>query len=242
MSGTTAPGTGSTGTVEQTWALILALSRRLGPEEQSVRSGGWQTGIATGLAGKTLGLVGVGRLGKAVALVGKAFSMRVIAWSPHLDQKRADEAGVELSPSLEVLLSTADVVSLHLVLAASTTNLLNATNLALLKPSAFLINTSRGPLINEASLVDLVTSGKIRGVGLDVFDVEPLPSNHPLRTAKNVALSPHMGLPFPPFFSFVHFSEPLRIRVCGRQELPSLVSANCGKYCWILGWKAPAPP
>ncbi|GAA5920774.1 hypothetical protein JCM1841_004183 [Sporobolomyces salmonicolor] len=194
VSGTAGPGGGSSvGTVEQTWALILALSRRIRQEHESVRSGRWQTGLATGLAGKQLGLIGVGRLGSQVAAVGKAFGMSVVGWSPNLTEERAEQAGVNLAASLEDLLSISDVVSLHLVLAESTKGLLGAKELALLKPEAFLVNTSRGPLIDEAALLDTLRSGAIRGAGLDVFDQEPLPVNHPLRRMDNVVLSPHMG-------------------------------------------------
>ncbi|GAA5902185.1 hypothetical protein JCM5296_006623 [Sporobolomyces johnsonii] len=194
VSGTGRPeGDSSAGTVEQTWALILALSRRIRQEHESVRGGRWQAGLATGLARKQLGLVGVGRLGSQVAAVGKAFGMSVVGWSPNLTTERAEQAGVKLAASLEDLLSTSDVVSLHIVLAESTKGLLGARELALLKPEAFLVNTSRGPLIDEAALLDTLRSGAIRGAGLDVFDQEPLPVDHPLRTMDNVVLSPHMG-------------------------------------------------
>ncbi|TNY21830.1 D-isomer-specific 2-hydroxyacid dehydrogenase NAD-binding protein [Rhodotorula diobovata] len=193
------PSGGSSGAVEQTWALILALARRVLQEHESVRQGGWISGTGTGLAGKTLGLVGVGRLGKEVAKVGRAFGMRVQAWSPHLTAERAQEAGVDFAESLDALLSTSDIVSLHLILASSTRGLLGARELGLLKPSAFLVNTSRGPLIDEAALVEALQTGKLRGAGLDVYDVEPLPKDHPLRTLPNVVLSPHMGGLFPSF-------------------------------------------
>ncbi|KPV78474.1 uncharacterized protein RHOBADRAFT_33169 [Rhodotorula graminis WP1] len=186
-------GGGSSGAVEQTWALILALARRVVDEHASMRAGAWISGTATGLAGKTLGLVGAGRLGKEVARVATAFGMRVRAWSPHLTPERARGAGVEFVASLDELLETSDVVSLHLILASTTRGLLGARELALLKPTAFLVNTSRGPLIDEAALVDALQSGRLRGAGLDVYDVEPLPEEHPLRTLANVVLSPHMG-------------------------------------------------
>ncbi|GAA6001922.1 hypothetical protein JCM10207_002381 [Rhodosporidiobolus poonsookiae] len=194
VSGTGRPGGSlSTGTVEQTWALILALARRLRPEHDSVRSGGWQTGVAIGLAGKTLGLVGVGNLGTAVATVAKAFGMRVKGWSPHLTHERAENAGVELAPSLEDLLETSDVVSIHIVSSDSTRGLLGAKELARLKSTAILVNTSRGPIVDEKALLDLLERGAILGAGLDVFDQEPLLKDHPLRTLDNVVLSPHMG-------------------------------------------------
>ncbi|ORY85344.1 D-isomer-specific 2-hydroxyacid dehydrogenase NAD-binding subunit [Leucosporidium creatinivorum] len=191
VSGTSANGNASTGTCEQTWALILALSRRLIPEYDALRSGGWQTGFATGLAGKQLGLIGVGRLGKQVAAVGRAFGMKVVAWSPNLTDERAEEAGVERAKTLEALMKGSDVVSVHIVHSERTTGLLGAKELGWLKPTAFLVNTSRGPIIDEKALLDI--SGRIGGVGLDVFDEEPLPKEHPLRSASNVVLSPHMG-------------------------------------------------
>ncbi|GAA5980607.1 hypothetical protein JCM10908_001706 [Rhodotorula pacifica] len=183
----------SAGAVEQTWALILALARRVISEHEGMRVGGWITGVATGLAGKTLGLVGVGRLGADVARIGKAFGMRVIAWSPHLTPERAEQAGAEFAPSLEDLLRQSDFVSLHLVLADSTRGIIGVSQLAQMKQSAFLINTSRGPLVDEDALVEALRAGKIRGAGLDVYDQEPLPREHVLRTLSNVVLSPHMG-------------------------------------------------
>lgn len=202
------------GTVEQTWALILALSRRIIPEYESVRQGGWQVSTATGLSGKTLGLVGVGRLGSTVAKVSRlapstcgskadhqtwsmqvaqAFGMHVIGWSPHLTPSRAAAAGVSLAPSLNALLTTADVVSLHLVFAPSTKGIIGSRELALLKKTAFLINTSRGPLIDEEALLEVIKAGGIAGVGLDVYGEEPLPRDAEIRRQKNVVLSPHMG-------------------------------------------------
>ncbi|GAA5887733.1 hypothetical protein JCM6882_001514 [Rhodosporidiobolus microsporus] len=183
----------STGTVEQTWALILALARRVREEHESVRSGGWQTGVATGLMEKTLGLIGVGNLGTEVAQVGKAFEMKVQGWSPNFTQARADDAGVGFALSLEELLKTSDVVSIHIVSSDSTRGLLGKEQLALLKPSAILVNTSRGPIVDEEALLDVLRRGAIRGAGLDVFNEEPLAKDHPVRTLDNVVLSPHMG-------------------------------------------------
>jgi len=195
VSGTTSNGTGASGTVEQTWGLILALSRRIVKEHENVRDGGetWQTGVATGLRGKQLGVIGVGRLGKEVANVGRAFGMKVVGWSPNLTSERAEEAGVDLARSLEDLLKTSDVVTLHMVLSEQTRGLIGKKELDCLKPTSFLVNTSRGPLIDEGALVEALREGKIQGAGLDVFDVEPLPKEHPLRTMDNVVLSPHMG-------------------------------------------------
>ncbi|GAA5840465.1 hypothetical protein JCM5353_001120 [Sporobolomyces roseus] len=195
VSGTTSSGTGANGTVEQTWGLILGLSRRIVKEHANVRDGSeiWQTGVATGLRGKQLGVIGVGRLGKEVANVAKAFGMKVVGWSPNLTRTRAEEAGVELAGSLEDLLKTSDVVTLHMVLSEKTKGLIGKKELDCLKPTSFLVNTSRGPLIDEGALVEVLREGKIKGAGLDVFDVEPLPKDHPLRTMNNVVLSPHMG-------------------------------------------------
>ncbi|BGP57231.1 D-3-phosphoglycerate dehydrogenase [Rhodotorula sphaerocarpa] len=183
----------SAGAVEQTWALLLALARRVLVEHESVRGGGWISGVATGLAGKTLGLVGVGRLGKDVARIGAAFGMRVMAWSPHLTSERAQEAGAEFAPTLGDLLRASDFVSLHLVLSDSTRGLIGATELAEMKRTAFLVNTSRGPLVDEDALLRALRDEAIRGAGLDVYDSEPLPVQNPLRTMPNVVLSPHMG-------------------------------------------------
>ncbi|GAA5898965.1 D-2-hydroxyacid dehydrogenase family protein [Sporobolomyces salmoneus] len=200
VSGTDSEETRSaSGTVEQTWALILALSRRVVKEHENLtrpsesRGEVWQTGVATGLKGKTLGLIGVGRLGKQVVQVGKAFGMRVMGWSPNLTKERAEEAGVELAGSLEELMRTSDVVSLHIILSEKTRGMLGYKEVGWMKRTAFLINTSRGPLINGYDLLYALTYERIAGAGLDVFDDEPLPKNHLLRTFDNVVLSPHMG-------------------------------------------------
>lgn len=207
VSGTVSGSNKSEGTVEQTWALILALSRRLILEHDGVRNGAWQTGVATGLSGKQLGLVGVGRLGQAVARIGVAFGLDVVGWSPNLTEERAREAGVELAPSLDYLLSSSDIVSIHIVEAPSTIGLIGASQLALLKPAAFLVNTSRGPIVDEEALIDALEKRSFGGAGLDVFAQEPLPLNHRLRQLDNVVLSPHMGELAPPMvlllFSYI---------------------------------------
>lgn len=180
------------GTVEQTWSLLLNLARRTRVEDLSVRGGDWQTGICFGLHGKTIGLVGVGRLGKSVANVAKAFGMKVIGWSPNLTKERAEEAGVKYINSLEELIKSSDVVTLHLVLAPSTRGIIGRKELGWMKKKAILINTSRGPLVDEEALIETLQDGRILGAGLDVYDVEPLPRDHVLRTLQNVVLSPHM--------------------------------------------------
>ncbi|KAL0951328.1 hypothetical protein HGRIS_008033 [Hohenbuehelia grisea] len=190
-------GTGGKGnsTLEHIWALLLSSVRHIAHDDYNTKSGiaQWQTRIPVGLAGRTLGLIGVGRLGSQTAKVAKAFNMRVVGWSPHLTQDRAEAAGVEFIETKEQLLRESDVVSLHMVLSPSTQHLITAADLSLLKPSAFFINTSRGPLVEEQALIQVLQSKKIAGAGLDVFDVEPLPLDHPLRSLDNVTLTPHTG-------------------------------------------------
>ena len=177
---------------ELTWALILALARHIPAEDATVRAGGWQVSVGTYLSGRTLGIVGLGRLGGKVAEVGRAFGMEVVAWSPHLTAERAAERGARFLPKLD-LFRAADVVTVHMVLAASTRGLVGEPELRAMRPSAFLVNTSRGPLVDEAALIRALTEGWIAGAGLDVFDQEPLPADHPLRTAPRTVLTPHVG-------------------------------------------------
>jgi phosphoglycerate dehydrogenase-like enzyme len=181
------------GTAELTWALVLAVARHLPQEDASVRAGGWQQTIGTDLAGGTLGLLGLGRLGERVARIGLAFEMDVVAWSANLTDERAAEVGVRRAASKEELLRTADVVSVHLQLSDRTRGLVGARELELMKPSAILVNTSRGPIVDEAALVRALREGTIAGAGLDVFDVEPLPRHHPLRELRRAVLTPHLG-------------------------------------------------
>lgn len=179
-------------TAEHTWALILAAARHLGTELPAMRHGGWQTTIGTGLSGATLGLLGLGNLGSRVARVGQAFGMNTIAWSQHLTEERAAGHGVTLV-SKEDLFATADVVSIHLVLSSRTRGLVGAGELAAMKPDALLVNTSRGPIVDEGALVEVLRRNEIGGAALDVYDVEPLPADHPLRGLSNVVLTPHLG-------------------------------------------------
>ncbi|MCW1821616.1 MULTISPECIES: D-2-hydroxyacid dehydrogenase family protein [Mycolicibacterium] len=192
--GITVSGTGGaiTPTVEHTWALILGLQRHLVVEDQRIRDGLWQSTIGSDLHGATLGLVGVGRIGSRVAAIGSAFGMNVIAWSPHLTEERADLAGV-VRVEREALFSDADVVSLHLVLAESTRGLVGAAELEAMKPSAILVNTSRGGLVDEDALAEALRGNKIRGAALDVYHHEPLPAGHPLASLPNTLLTPHLG-------------------------------------------------
>jgi phosphoglycerate dehydrogenase-like enzyme len=180
-------------TAELTWGLILALFRRIPQEDTETRAGRWQTTIGEGLQGKTLGVLGLGRLGSQVATIGLAFGMDVMAWSQNLTTERATEIGAELAPSIEALLERADIVSVHLVLSDRTRGLLGAAQLARMKQNAYLVNTSRGPIVEEGALIDALKSRSIAGAGLDVFDREPLPPRHPLLGLDNVVLTPHIG-------------------------------------------------
>lgn len=182
----------ASGPSELTWALILGLSRQLVVEHHNVCTGGWQTTVGKDLAGATLGVLGLGRIGSQVASVGRAFGMQVLAWSPHLTTDRAAANGATAAP-LDTVLAAADVVTLHLVLSASTRGVLAARELALMKPGALLINTSRGPLVDEPAMRDALARGHLGGVGLDVYDREPLPPTHPLRRAPRTLLTPHVG-------------------------------------------------
>ncbi|MCC6237140.1 MAG: D-2-hydroxyacid dehydrogenase family protein [Dehalococcoidia bacterium] len=193
--GVTVSGTRALGapTAELTWGLILGLLRHIPAEDAAIRSGRWQTSVGVGIEGKTLGVLGLGRLGSQVARVGLAFGMHVLAWSQNLTQARAEEVGVELAPSKEALLGRADVVTVHLVLSDRTRGLLGAADLARMRPTAFLVNTSRGPIVDEAALVAALHDGTIAGAALDVFDEEPLPEGHPLLDAPHLVLTPHLG-------------------------------------------------
>jgi phosphoglycerate dehydrogenase-like enzyme len=179
-------------TAEHTWALILAAARNLPAEAQSMRDGGWQVGVGTGLHGKTLGLLGLGRLGSRVAKVGQAFGMETIAWSQNLTADKAAEHGVT-AVSKEDLFARADVLSIHLVLSERSRGLVGAAELAMMKPTAILVNTSRGPILNEDALLDALRRKKIACAAIDVYDIEPLPADHPLRALDNAVLTPHLG-------------------------------------------------
>jgi phosphoglycerate dehydrogenase-like enzyme len=179
-------------TAELTWGLIIALTRHICVEDRNVREGGWQTTIGPELAGRTLGLIGLGRLGTRVAAYGAAFEMRVVAWSQNLDGERARNLGVE-PVGLDELLQSADVVSIHTRLSDRTRGLIGLRELELMKPTAYLVNTSRGPIIDEQALLAALQEKRIAGAALDVFDDEPLPREHPLRSAPNTVVTPHIG-------------------------------------------------
>jgi phosphoglycerate dehydrogenase-like enzyme len=178
--------------VELTWGLILALARKIPQEAQAMRAGAWQTTIGVGLHGKTLGIVGLGRLGRDVAKIGQAFGMHVVAWSQNLTAAVTEPLRVTLVDK-RTLLQTADVISLHLVLSARTRHLIGEAELGAMKPTALLINTARGPIVDEAALLAALRGHRIAGAGLDVYDEEPLPTDHPLRRLDNVVLTPHLG-------------------------------------------------
>ncbi|EMY32790.1 phosphoglycerate dehydrogenase-like oxidoreductase [Arthrobacter crystallopoietes BAB-32] len=179
-------------TAEHTWALIHAATRHLDVELGAIASGGWQTTLGRGLAGRTLGLLGLGNLGTRVAKVGLAFGMNVIAWSQNLTAERAAEHGVQRVEKAE-LFAASDILSVHLVLSHRTRGLVGEEDLALMKPDALLVNTSRGPIVQEDALLEALQAGRIGGAALDVYDIEPLPAEHPWRTAPRTILTPHLG-------------------------------------------------
>jgi phosphoglycerate dehydrogenase-like enzyme len=179
-------------TAELTWGLILALLRHIPREDRSVRGGRWQVSMGVDLNGKTLGVIGLGNLGSQVATVGKAFQMNVIAWSQNLTAERATSLGAKLV-SKDELLAQSDIVSIHLVLSERTRGLVGARELGLMKPTAYLINSSRGPIVDEDALAEVLKHKKIAGAGLDTFGDEPLPLDHPFRHLDNTVITPHIG-------------------------------------------------
>jgi phosphoglycerate dehydrogenase-like enzyme len=177
---------------ELTWALIHALTRKIVEEDRALRSGSWQTTLGTELSGRTLGIVGLGRLGQRVARVAHAFDMTVVAWSENLTSEQATEVGASLVGKDE-LFASSDIVSVHLQLSPRTTGLIGSRELGLMRPTAYLVNTSRGPIVDEPALVEALRSRSIAGAGLDVFDEEPLPADHPLLSVPDTVLTPHIG-------------------------------------------------
>lgn len=190
VSGT--EGTARRSTAELTWGLILAVTRHIPAEARAVREGRWQTTVGTELAGKRLGLLGLGRIGTQMAGIARAFEMEVVAWSQNLTTDAAAAAGATRLEKAE-LLATSDIVSIHLVLSDRTRGLIGAPELASMRPTAYLVNTSRGPIIEEAALVDALRRGIIAGAALDVFTEEPLPLDHPLRRLPKAVITPHLG-------------------------------------------------
>src|SRR5580700_3066925 len=179
-------------TIEFTWALILASARNIVTENNSVRSGGWQQTVGTDLRGKTLGILGLGRIGSEVARIGSAFGMNPVAWSQNLTAQAAKAAGA-LLVSKDQLFERADILTIHLVLSSRTRGLVGAAELERMKPTARLINASRGPIVEEQAFISALKNKQIAGAAIDVFDLEPLPPSHPFRTLDNVLATPHLG-------------------------------------------------
>ena len=183
---------GGEGPTELTWGLILAMVRHIPEEDQRSREGSWGTTIGVGVKGKTLGLIGLGHIGSLVARIGVAFDMKIIAWSQNMTAERAKECGATLVDK-ETLFKESDIVSVHLVLSDRSRGLVSASDLALMKPSAYLVNISRGPIVDEKALIDVLERRAIAGAALDTFDVEPLPKDHPLFKTPNTLICPHLG-------------------------------------------------
>jgi phosphoglycerate dehydrogenase-like enzyme len=192
VCGTGGPGGGNEDTAELAWGLILGAARRIAEDHAFMRHGGWQTRIGHRIAGKTIGLLGLGRLGSAVARVGIAFGMKAIAWSQNLTAEKAAVHGVERVEK-DDLFHRSDILSVHLVLGPRSRGLVGAREIGLMKPSAILVNTSRGPICDTEAVIAALKAGRLAYAGFDVYDQEPLPINHPLRTAPNVLLTPHIG-------------------------------------------------
>jgi phosphoglycerate dehydrogenase-like enzyme len=182
----------STPTIELTWALILASTRHLVGESNSIRAGGWQTTMGSEVDGRVLGVLGLGNVGREVARIGRAFGMKIIAWSQNLTAESAAAASAEFVTKDE-LFRWADVVTIHLILSERTRGLVGAAELALMKPTARLVNTSRGPIVDEQALIETLRAGAIAGAAVDVFDAEPLPAKHPFRSLKDLLATPHIG-------------------------------------------------
>ncbi|MEQ8193657.1 MAG: D-2-hydroxyacid dehydrogenase family protein [Rhodospirillales bacterium] len=177
---------------ELTWGLILSLTRNIPGEDRAVRAGRWHDGLGKTLAGRTLGVIGLGRIGTKIARIGAAFDMNVIAWSQNMTPEKASDAGARYVGK-EELFREADVVTVHVALSERTHHLIGAGDLSLMKPTAYLVNTARGPIIDETALVAALQAGAIAGAGLDVFEQEPLPAGHPLRSLNNTIVTPHIG-------------------------------------------------
>ncbi|MEI4770137.1 D-2-hydroxyacid dehydrogenase family protein [Psychrobacillus sp. FJAT-51614] len=179
---------------ELTWALILNLARHITKENYEFRNNGpWQSTVGSDLYGRRLGILGLGKIGSKMAVIGQAFGMEVMAWSQNLTKEQTDKLGVKLAASKEELLATSDFVSIHLVLSDRTRGLIGKNELKLMKPSAFLINTSRASIVDQHALIEALQENWIAGAGIDVYELEPLPVSHPFRTLSNVVATPHLG-------------------------------------------------
>jgi phosphoglycerate dehydrogenase-like enzyme len=185
-------GYDSTPTIEFAWALIMALAKNVPMENASFRRGGWQTGVGVDFKGKTLGVMGLGHVGSRVAEIGRFFDMNVLAWSQNLTMEKANASGAQLVEK-DQLFREADFLTIHLILSGRTRGIVGAAELALMKPTAFLINTARGQIVQEAALIEALRTRKIAGAAIDVFDQEPLPIEHPFRQLPNVLATPHIA-------------------------------------------------
>jgi phosphoglycerate dehydrogenase-like enzyme len=182
----------ASGAPELTWGLLLAIARHIPQESLNIRSGNWQTTVGTDLRGKTIGIIGLGRIGSTIAKYAQAFEMRILAWSPNLSKEKAIETGAT-AVTKDELFKESDFVTIHMVLSQRSKELIKMNDLKLMKSTAYLINTSRGPLIREADLIEILRQRKIRGAALDVYDTEPLNPDHPFRKLDNVLATPHIG-------------------------------------------------
>jgi phosphoglycerate dehydrogenase-like enzyme len=192
--GITVKNTGylASGAPELTWGLLLAIARHIPQESHNLRSGNWQTTVGTDLKGKTIGIIGLGRIGSRIAKYAQAFEMRILAWSPNLTKEKAIEAGA-IPVTKDELFKESDFITIHMVLGERSKELIKMHELKLMKSTAYLINTSRGPLIREADLIEILRERKIKGAALDVYDTEPLNADHPFRKLDNVLVTPHIG-------------------------------------------------
>jgi phosphoglycerate dehydrogenase-like enzyme len=206
---------------EMTWALIMGVTRNIVDEANSLRAGNWQIGIGSDLYGKTLGIVGLGSIGQKIARYAQAFDMKVIAWSENLTAERAAEHGVTYV-NKQALFEQSDIISVNLVLSDRSRGLVDAESLNRMKPTAYLVNTARGPIVDEDALVEVLKQKKIAGAALDVYSVEPLPADHPFRSLPNLLATPHVGYVtennYRMFFSQMiediqawHAGEPIRV-------------------------------
>jgi len=178
---------------EHTWALILAMTKKIPLEDRTMKMGGWQQGTGIGLNGKTLGILGLGKLGAQVARAGKAFEMDIIAWSQNLTDERCAEVGGVTRVGKDELFQRADVITAHMILSDRSRGLVGRNELGLMKSTAYFVNTSRGPIVDEVALLEILQAGRIAGAAIDVYDVEPLPADHPYRSLDNMVLTGHTG-------------------------------------------------
>lgn len=217
----------SIGAAELAIGLAIAVMRRISESDSAMRQGKWPTPCTPVLHGKTLGIVGLGNVGRHVAQIARAFGMRVVAWSPNLTSTDAVAAGTELR-ALDDLLREADVVSIHASLTPASRGLLNAERIAMMKPTAYLVNTARGPIVDEPALISALRDKRIAGAGLDVFDCEPLPEGHPLTALPNVALTPHIGWPTDDGYQrFAEAACDVLLAFLDGREVPQFSASSC---------------